>query len=190
MSTGFSFRDTEGHNPHTGNRSIPDDGDYSVMISKADLGDNKSRTGLNLALEYTILAGEYSGSVLKEWLSVVNNNETAQNIARSKAEAIRRVTKLSQDSDIDALVGKNMIVRVKKEPNEYVDNNGNKRTGYNAVPVMYMDLNRTNAEGKPVAQFVAVAKQDNPPPAQSQQSSGSNKSATSMKADLDDDIPF
>jgi hypothetical protein len=97
---------------------------------------------------------------------------------------------LSQDSDIDALVGKNMIVRVKKEPNEYVDNNGNKRTGYNAVPVMYMDLNRTNAEGKPVAQFVAVAKQDNPPPAQSQQSSGSNKSATSMKADLDDDIPF
>jgi hypothetical protein len=187
MSTGFSFKDTEGHNPHTGTRTVPDDGDHTVMISKSSLDPSKKGNGLNLALEYTVLSGAFSGSILKEWLSVVNTNETAQNIARSKAEAIRRVAKLPQDADVDALVGKNIIVRTKKEANEYVDNNGVKRTGYNAIPVMYMDLNRQNPEGKVVAAFVPSAKQEQ---IQTTVTNPNNGSKDSNDNDVDDDIPF
>lgn len=197
----FSFRDTEGQQAHTGTRRIPDEGDYRVMISKADLEDSKKGNGaVNLAMEYTILAGDFSGVVLKEWLAVVNKSETAQNIARSKAEALRIITKLKQDAEVNALVGKELIVRVFKEPNEYTDNNGNKRTGVNAVVGNYMNLERLDAAGKPVAAFVPTVKQETSQ-GSSQGSSGSSQGNSSGNAqggytggqsrqDLDDEIPF
>lgn len=194
----FSFRDTKDVNPHTGTRVQPDDGDYAVMVSKFELADNKDRSGQNIEAEYTILSGPFSGASVREWLAVVNKSEQAQNIARSKAEAIRRVTKVSENSDLDAVVGKNMVIRVVSEPNEYVDRNGNRRTGKNLNVVNYMDMKRKDASGKEVAEFVPRAKAEDPKQEdrggyndrndyrndrdQSQTSGGSN--------DIDDEIPF
>lgn len=184
----FGFSNTEGVKPHTGNRSVPDDGDYHVMISKSVLEPSKKgKGGENIVLEYTILAGTFAGAVVKEWLSVINASDTAQNIARAKAEALRVICKLSSTQGSDDLLGKELIIRSKKEPNEYVDNTGTKRTGYNATVVNYMTTDRRDAEGKEVPAFIAVVKQE---PAQARSVTHSSSGQQPPNDDMDDDIPF
>lgn len=195
---GFSFRDTEGQQAHTGSRRLPDEGDYRVMISKSDLEDGKKNNGsVNLVMEYTIVGGTFAGTVLKQWLAVVNSSETAQNIARGRAEAIRIVTKLPQNSEVTDLVGREMIVRVIHETNEYLDRNGTKRVGKNAVPDNYMTLDGKNAAGAVVPAFVPSVKQEEPKTNQSSggnsgsgYTGGSGQSGGQSGQDLDDEIPF
>ena len=190
----FSFRDTEGQQAHTGTRRIPDEGDYRVMISEAKLEDSKKGGGaVNLVMEYTILGGSFAGVVVKEWLAVVNKSEQAQNIARSKAEALRIITRLKQDSDVTALVGKELIIRVIRESNEYMDNQGNKRMGVNAVVNNYMTLERQNAAGQVVPDFVPSVKQETQQAQTSQRSAQGDYTSKSSYAGtdaLDDEIPF
>jgi hypothetical protein len=185
----FNFRETEGVAAHTGSRTVLDDGDHVVMISGSSFEDGKKANGSkNIVLEYTVLGGNFAGQTVKEWLSVVNPSEIAQNIARSKAEALRIITKLRQDQGSDDFVGKEMIIRTKKKANQYLTDKGETRTGYNAEIVLYMTKDRTDASGKVIAAFIPTAQADNTTYTGTSSSSTTNTRTTSSGGD--DEIPF
>ena len=196
MST-FNMADLEGVKAHTGTRVTPEAGDYVVMISRASVENGKVAGNMNAAMEYTILSdGPFNGAVVKEWLAIVNKSEQAQNIARSKLRAIQIVSKSQNVQSVDELVGKQIIIRINKEANQYIDNNGNQRTGYQNNVVNYMDLKRQDSDGKEVAPFVAVAQTQQNAQANGfssvrnpgAQSSGSSQ--TYSGGGVDDEIPF
>lgn len=165
---------------HTGSRVVPDAGDYNVVVSDAELETNKSGNGTNVLMEYTILDGNFAGSTVKEWLAVVNNSEQAQNIARSKLQAIRVVTKSEAEGYVSALKNKSLRLRLNKTEGSY-----NGRTVYNSDVVMYMDSTGRNAEGKEVTAFVPT---EVAPVANTQTQSSNTVGGGSQSGD--DDIPF
>lgn len=189
---GFNISEAQGSGVYTGRKKQLEEGDYPVMISKAVEAAGKKDGTTNAVMEYTIIDGDFSGEVVKEWLSIVNNSEIAQQIARSKVNAISSVTGVT-DGGIDAFQGAEMIIRVHKEPNEYINRNGDKVKGFNAVVANYMTLQMKDAEGKDVAPFVPSAnKTDSQPDSNSSgQSNSDNTSSRSIDTTgVDDDIPF
>lgn len=166
-------------------------GDYPVMISKAVEQASKKGGGQNAVMEYTVLDGEFTGEVIKEWLPVVNANDVAQGIARSKVNAISTITNINSGG-IDAFVGAELIIRVNKEPNEYIDRNGEKRKGFNNNIVNYMTMDMKNAEGKDVAPFVPSASQSTTTASTNSdvESGAQTSGGVSAGSAPDDEIPF
>jgi len=165
----------------------PDAGDYKVMISKAGMASNKNKDGENLALEYTVLDGNFTGSILKQWLSVRNKNKQTVEIALGVLSAISAVTKY-KGSDPEGLVGKSLTIRINKEPHEFVNDKGLRVNTFNNNVTMHMTLDHKNAKGDVVPAFI--------PSITSKMSAGaadsSVKGSSSIKQDLeeDSDIPF
>jgi hypothetical protein len=184
----FNMQDLNSTKAHTGTRVTPDAGDYVVMISKSETADGKKSGSLNAVMEYTIISdGPFTGAVVKEWLAIVNSSEQAQNIARSKLRAVQVTSKSENAQTINDMVGKQIIIRVNKEENEYVDSQGNRRKGFQNNVINYMDMKRKDADGKDVPAFVAQA----PKPASDAQFSSTRQAQTTgSAADNDDEIPF
>lgn len=197
----FSFNSMGDVKAHTGQRVVPDSGDYNVMLSDITMDSNRAGDGHNIIVTYSILDGDFAGSELKEWLAVINKNETAQNIAQSKLKAIYLVTGKTSAKSFTELAGTVLRIRVLKKPNKYIDNNGNEREGHNNEVAMYMDTNGRNPEGKDVAPYngpAIVAASGN-----SKKNNAGNQSSNSVKGDsygspnvsksddnYDDEIPF
>ena len=63
----FNMQDLAGTKAHTGTRTVPDAGDYVVMISKSETADGKKSGSMNATMEYTIISeGPFTGAVIKE----------------------------------------------------------------------------------------------------------------------------
>lgn len=173
---------------YTGQRKQLDAGDYPVMISKSVEAAGKKQGSTNAVMEYTILDGEFSGEVVKEWLPIINDSEVAQSIARAKIGAISAITGVTSGG-IDGLQGSELMIRVQKEPNEYINRNGQTVKGSNAVVANYMTMQMKDAEGKDVSPFVESKPKDASPT--NSTSSGSGSSSISQSSDdMDDEIPF
>lgn len=185
----FNMQDLAGTKAHTGTRVTPDAGDYVVMISKSETADGKKQGSLNAVMEYTIISdGPFTGAVIKEWLAIVNSSEQAQNIARSKLRAIQVTSKSENAQSINDMVGKQIMIRINKEENEYVDNQGNRRKGFQNNVINYMNMQRKDADGKDVPAFVAQAPK---PQSDAGFSSVRSQTSTGSAEDNDDDqIPF
>lgn len=153
----FGYSSVEDKQAHTGGRVVPDSGDYNVMISEIEMKSNKQGNGHNIEVTYSILDGDFAGSELKEWLAVINKNETAQNIAQSKLKSIFIVTGNTSAQSFTELQGAVLRVRVYKKEHTYVDDNGNERDGYNTEIVMYLDTEGKNANGKEVPVYSGPA---------------------------------
>jgi hypothetical protein len=109
---------------------IPE-GEYQGMFVKDDLVDTKSGTGKMLVMEFLINQGPHSGTVLKERLNIVNQNDTAVKIARETLARIAKAVGLQMiPGNSDALLRKPLLVRVTTEAgNTYTDNNGVQQQG-------------------------------------------------------------
>lgn len=193
--SGFSFDEVKDTKASLGSgaRKLVDRGDYNVLITKSDTADNSKGTGKNVAMEYNILDGDFSGTDLKEWLAVVNSSETAQGIAREKIKALFDVTEVRTGSD--DLVGHTIRVRIDHEANEWTNKNtGKTMKGHNAVITHYMTPDGKNAAGDLVPAFTGQPKSPettaNEGTANSSSSGSSGEIKSSGKADLDDEIPF
>lgn len=187
----MSFNMNELNDPevghYTGGRVIAEPGDHNVMISEASIERNKKNNGDNLVMKYTILDGVSSGVEVTEYLAVVHENDTAQSIARSRLKTIRDIVKAQKAADIKALEGKQLRIRVIHEKNEYVDRNGNKRTGTNAQVANYADTKGLDVNGKPLPAFIQTAKQDDVKPKEDDRKQSQTQDTS---YDDDDDIPF
>lgn len=185
---GFSINNANGNGVFTGSRKQIEEGDYIVMISKSTTAAGKKEGSQNVVMEYTITEGDFAGEVVKEWLAVVNSSEVAQQIARSKVSAISSITGIT-DGEVDDFQGSEIMIRVRKEPNEYVNRNGQTVKGSNAVVENYMTLQMKDAEGKDVAPFRPSSPKPTPV-AQTETSAPSGGSGSFDNSDGNDDIPF
>ena len=190
----FDMNDLAGTDAYAGGGSVkPDAGDYTVMISKSDTSANAKGNGTNIAMEYTVLDGQFQGTVLKEWLAVVNPSAQSQEIARSKLKALQVVSNSQNERRPEALTGKTIIIRITKEPHQFVNDRGTKVNTFNNNVINYMNLKRVNAAGKEVPAFVAQAQTEQTSPASQSSSSSNNgdsQAARQSRKDLDDEIPF
>lgn len=66
-------------------------GSYTVSVSSADVIETKSG-GSALIVGYKILEGEHQGKLLKDFLNIVNANETAQRISMERLATISWAT--------------------------------------------------------------------------------------------------
>lgn len=190
----FGYNSVEDKQTHTGSRAVPDSGDYNVMISDITMESNNNKDGHNIIVTYSILDGDFAGSEVKEWLAVINKNETAQNIAQSKLKSIYIVTQNTSAQSFTDLQGAVLRIRIHKKERSWVDDNGNERDGYNTEVAIYMDSEGNNATGKPVPAYsgpAVIAAKGNRN-SQNRRPNVSNNSSVNRNQDNDDDdeIPF
>lgn len=193
MDMNFGFNDLNDVNAHTGSRIVPDSGDYNVMISDIALESSKSGSGHNIHVKYSILDGDFAGSEIHEYLAVVNNNETAVNIARSKLKALYLVSGKTSSTNFTDLQGSVIRIRVFKKEATYTGNDGIQRNTFNTEVAMYMDSQGRNSQGKEVPPYTGpavVASKGGNKPANTNNSNNIQKQQAGSHSDYDDDIPF
>lgn len=99
---------------------------YTLQITKSELKPTKSADGEYLKLELTVLEGEFSGRKVYELLNLVNKNEKAVAIARSKLKELCKAMGISEFEDTNELHGipfkANIVIEASKDP-AYSDQN-------------------------------------------------------------------
>lgn len=203
MDMNFGFNDMGDVDAHTGgSRQVPDSGDYNVMISDIEMQSNRAGNGHNIVVTYSIVDGDYAGTEVKEWLAVINKNDTAQNIAQSKLKAIYLVTGKTSARSFTELNGAILRVRLYKKENRYQDSNGNWRDGFNNEVVTYMDTQGRNPQGKEVPAYTGpdvhgASKSQKTATASTSSGNSSNQTHNGGQSsgfdgygNDDDDIPF
>jgi hypothetical protein len=99
-------------------------GDYEVHIVRSDMKPTKAGTGHLLELEMDVLSGECVGRKVWDRLNIVNENQTAQEIAQRTLSAICHATGVMHVRDSEQLHFHPMIAKVaveerKDKPGEY-----------------------------------------------------------------------
>lgn len=91
-------------------------GEYLVVISGSDIKPTTKGTGKYLQLVYDVIDGEYLGRKLFDRLNIINDNETAQKIAKSQLSAICRAVGVMSPKDTAELHDKPFVVKVAIKP--------------------------------------------------------------------------
>lgn len=113
-------------------------GDYHVHITQADIQPTRAGDGQLIKLRLDVLGPTYQGRVLFRHINIQNRNADAEHIGRKELRSIMTALGLTQLTDTDQLINRQMLVKVKviksKNP-EYGDANGNENTvsGYKAI---------------------------------------------------------
>jgi hypothetical protein len=113
-------------------------GDYHVRITQADIQPTRAGDGQLIKLRLDVLGPTYQGRVLFKHINIQNRNADAERIGRKELRSIMTALGLTQLTDTDQLINRQMLVKVKviksKNP-EYGDANGNENTvsGYGAI---------------------------------------------------------
>jgi hypothetical protein len=87
-------------------------GEYTVVISASEMKDTKTGKGQYLQLVYDVVEGDYHGKKVFDRLNVVNENETAQNIAQRALSSICRAVGVMTPKDSEELHDKPFIIKV------------------------------------------------------------------------------
>ena len=90
-------------------------GDYAVVVNNAELRHTNAG-GQMIALRLEITAGEFTGRWVFANLNVVNNNSTAQNIARRQLNEILTAIGKPGATDTDEMVGARLMIKVSFDP--------------------------------------------------------------------------
>lgn len=100
-------------------------GDYLVIISASERKPTKNGKGEYLQLTYDVIDGEYKGRKLFDRLNIINENETAQNIAKGTLSAICHVTGVAKPKVSEELHNIPIMVHVVITPakGEYSEGN-------------------------------------------------------------------
>jgi len=109
---GFNAEDVE---PQKSFEPVPP-GWYTTMITNSEMKATKDGTGEYLQLRLDIIDGEYEGRVLFDRLNLVNENQTAVDIAQRQLSAICHVVGVLQPQNSDELHDKPLRVKVAIRP--------------------------------------------------------------------------
>lgn len=110
--------------PSTGYEVLPA-GKYLVQILYSEMRPTRDGFGQYLYLELEILEGPYAGRKLFDRLNLVNDNETAVEIARRTLSSICRAVGQMQVKDSEQLHGIPLIadVRIRPPKGQYGESN-------------------------------------------------------------------
>lgn len=108
-------------------------GKYNAEITDSELKDTKDGLGKYLQFEFTIIDGEYQGR--KQWarLNLVNNNKTAEEIARKELSAICHAAQHLRVGDSQELHNRPMVIIVGVEKHRETGEPTNRIKGYEQV---------------------------------------------------------
>lgn len=91
-------------------------GDYPVIISASEMKETKPKPGKipgqYLQLTYDVIEGEFKGRKFFDRLNLVNENQTAQEIAQRALSAICRAVGVMHPKDSSELHNKPLVVTV------------------------------------------------------------------------------
>ena len=91
-------------------------GDYTAMITDSEMKPTKNNLGEYLQLVFEILEGEYRGRKIFARLNLVNQNQTAVDIAQRELSAICHAVGVMQPQDSTDLHDLPMTIGVKIRP--------------------------------------------------------------------------
>lgn len=94
---------------------IPD-GWYRVSITGAILKPTKNGDGQYVSVSYTILGPQYEGRILFGNINIRNKNPKAQEIGLQNLNSIMRACGIVSLSDTDQLIGNNLEIKTKIQP--------------------------------------------------------------------------
>jgi len=89
---------------------------YTAMIVETEVKQAKSGNGQYLQLRIDVIEGEHKGRVVFERLNIVNDNQTAQEIAQRQLSALCRAVGVMQPNDSTDLHDKPLLVKVSIRP--------------------------------------------------------------------------
>ena len=160
------------------------EGKYIAVIKKAELKDNKAKTGQIIECQYQIIDGQFKGKSFFDSLNLSNPNEIAVSISLARLNTILTIGGLHALEDTDDLVRANIIVLATVIIEEY---NGNKKNKVSRLE----SPNKQPQQQQPVQQQSYAAQQ--PVYQQPQQSQPQQPVAPTIQSTqemLNDDIPF
>jgi hypothetical protein len=91
-------------------------GKYQVQITQSEMRDNKAGTGKYLWLEMQIIDGPSAGRLLWDRLNLINQNQTAVDIAYQTLGAICKAVGIPVCKDSEELHMRPMVANVKVKP--------------------------------------------------------------------------
>lgn len=105
-------------------------GAYLAEITDSEMKDTASGRGQYLQLEFTVIDGEYSGR--KQWarLNLVNENDTAVDIAKRELSAICHATGVLQVKDSIDLHNRPLYIDIAIEKRKDTGEDANRIKGY------------------------------------------------------------
>lgn len=113
--------------PQSEYKLLPE-GEYVLQIVGSEIKPT-AKGGTQLVIDFTVVGSQYDGSVLKERLNIVNDNQTAVEIAFQTLAKIVSASGLDAINDSSELHGKKMIgkVVVKKGTGTYTATDGTQK---------------------------------------------------------------
>ena len=98
-------------------------GDYNVIVSQAEMKDNKSGNGQYVSVTVEVIDGDLQGRLLWHNFNVQNANPTAEKIGRAELASLCKAIGVANPKDTDDLKDKPFVARVgfdKKDPSRNV----------------------------------------------------------------------
>ena len=132
----------------SGGITIIPSGKYKAVIISDDVRDTKNNTGKGIELTLQIVEGEYTDTILKDWLNLRNQNLEAQQIGQGQLKRICRIVGVAfPPPDTSLMYGKPILLTVTVAP-YYKDKtkNVNKIKSYNPVPNNFTPVPATPTE--------------------------------------------
>lgn len=104
-------------------------GKYRVIVSEAEYKQTAAGNGHRIALQLTILSGEFKGRKLFEGLNVDNPNEVAEQIGKQRLAEICDAIHIARNAltDVSQIEGNTLIASVTRSASsdpKYGDSNG------------------------------------------------------------------
>ena len=91
-------------------------GEYSVVITKDEIRDNKAGTGKLIVLSLKVTTGQYTGIDITDYINLTNANATAATIGQGVLKKICGLCSVNYPpNDTAALYGKPMNVKLSIE---------------------------------------------------------------------------
>jgi len=109
------------------------EGWYDVKITDADVKTTKSGTGKYIKLAYQIIGADYSGRLVFDMITIINDNEKAVEIGKRNLGSLMGAIGVNEVSDTDQLIGHDLQIKVKIKPAEGEYPEGNNVTSYKAL---------------------------------------------------------
>ena len=113
--------------PQSEYKLLPE-GEYVLQVVGSEIKPT-AKGGTQLVIDFTVVGSQYDGSVLKERLNIVNDNQTAVEIAFQTLAKIVQASGLDAINDSSELHGKKMLgkVVIKKGTGTYRATDGTER---------------------------------------------------------------
>lgn len=113
--------------PQSEYKLLPE-GEYVLQVVGSEIKPT-AKGGTQLVIDFTVVGSQYDGSMLKERLNIVNDNQTAVEIAFQTLAKIVQASGLDAINDSSELHGKKVIgkVVIKKGTGTYRASDGTER---------------------------------------------------------------